>query len=211
MRRTLTLVAGAVVMIGLGGSQAVAASRGEAVAASGAALPKGFLLYEAKAAGPSRSWETWKVSDRLNRRLQVNPCDQNPGAKNRSAARTITYSAETDYLAEQVVVYGDETAARKAMSSVRADLKRCARVGIGHNRYSYKWKNVGIGDEALRVGGFFFETRMRYVVVRKGKALVVYAQSGDVSGRLLSSHFRLLEKDARTMAGKVCGLRRVCA
>lgn len=203
MHRIPTLVAGAVAMIGLGGGEAVAAS-------STTRLPTGFLLYEARAGGPSHSWEHWKISDRLNRRLEVNPCDRDPGGKNRTAIRTITYISETDYLSEQVVVYNDEASARKAMSSVHADLKRCAHGGKGFTRYSYRWKNVGIGDGGLRVGGFFYESRVRYVVARKGKAVVIYGRTGNVTGSLPSSQFRSLLKDARTMAGKICEVPHVC-
>ncbi|NJP93112.1 sensor domain-containing protein [Nonomuraea sp. FMUSA5-5] len=188
------------------------AGAGEAAAApSAASLPKGFLLYEAKAAGPAKSWEKWTVSNRLSRRLEVNPCERNPGANDRVTARTITYVAEADHLSEQVVIYRSKTAARQAFNDVRADLKRCATGGTKPYTYTYRWKKTLIGDEALRIGGFFFEGRARYVIVRKGKALAIYAEGGNVTKSLKSSHFRAVVKDARTMAGKVCGLPGVCS
>ncbi|WP_188194477.1 hypothetical protein [Nonomuraea sp. SYSU D8015] len=189
----------------------LATGAGEAAASSStASLPKGFLLYEAKAAGPAKSWEKWTVSNRLSRRLEVNPCERNPGAKNRVAARTITYVAETDHLSEQVVIYRSKSAARQAFNDVRADLERCATGGTKPYTYTLRWKKTDIGDEALRIGGFFFESRARYVIVRKGKALAVYIEDGLVTKSLKSAHFRTVLKDARTMTGKLCSLPGVC-
>ncbi|WP_433348818.1 hypothetical protein ACQP25_34880 [Microtetraspora malaysiensis] len=205
MLRALVPVMVAAAMITAGGGEALAAS------ASTSELPKGFLLYEAKAAKPAKSWEKWEVSDSLGKRLELNPCARDVGRDGRRAMRTITYSAETDYLSEQVVIYRSTRAAGKALRAVRDELRRCARGGSGHDRYSYKWKKTGIGDEALRVGGFFFESRGRYLVVRRGSALAIYVRSGMVTKSLPSSQFRALEKDGRTMADKVCDLAHVCA
>ncbi|MEU9885930.1 hypothetical protein [Sphaerisporangium sp. NPDC051011] len=213
MRRALMLVAGVAAVIGLTGGEAMGAAGAVARpgAVAGGVLPKGFLLYEAEAAGPSKPWETWHVSDRVGQRLAVNPCGDDPAPKGRAAARGITHTVENDYTTEQVIIYRDRSAARKAMSSLRADLERCAtHKGTGHDGYSYKWKKTAIGDDALRVGGFFFESRVRYVVVRKGRALALYSGTGMVTSRLLPSHFRPLVKDARTMAGRLCRLRHVC-
>lgn len=82
--------------------------------------------------------------------------------------------------------------------------------GRGHERYSYRWKSTGVGDEALRIGGFFFENRSRSVVVRQGSAIAVYVRTGLVTKSLPISQFRPLIKDARTMAAKLCGLPGVC-
>ncbi|MEV4067321.1 hypothetical protein [Nonomuraea dietziae] len=184
---------------------------GEAVASSSASLPKGFLLYEAKAAAPAKSWEEWKVSNQLSRRLEINPCQRNPGAKNRVAARTITYLVDVDHLSEQVVIYRSKTAARRAFNDVRADLKRCATGGTKPYTFAYRWKKTEIGDEALRIGGFGFEGRFRYVIVRKGKALAIYVKDGNVTKSLKLSHFSSVLMDARTMTGKLCSLPGVCS
>ncbi|GIH80595.1 hypothetical protein [Planobispora longispora] len=193
---------GTAALLVLGGATAVGAEAG---------LPKGFLLYEAKAKGPAKSWEEWKISDSLRTRLALNPCEtERAWDGGRSKTRYIQYVAETDLFQEQVVVYRSERAARAAMAGLRARLKRCAKVGKGHNAYTYRWKSVGIGDEALRAGGSYFESRFRYVAVRRGKAVVVYGEDGNFTSKLANGHFRGLERDAGKMAAKVCGLPGVC-
>lgn len=222
MRRVLTSVAAAaavtVTATVTGASQAMAASvaRVTATAADAsqasapAVLPKGFLLNEAKVNGPRRPWEHLKLTDSLKKPLEVNPCGRRAARDGRSASRTFTYVAETVYRGEQVVLYPSERAAKAAMRSVRADLAECAARGRGANRHSYRWKSTGIGDEALRIGGFFFENRSRTVIVRRGSAVAVYVRTGLVTKSLPVSQFRPLIKDARTMAAKLCGLPGVC-
>ncbi|GIH45290.1 hypothetical protein SAMN05421833_102135 [Microbispora rosea] len=222
MRRVLTSVAAAaavtVTATVTGASQAQAApvARVTATAADAsqasapAVLPKGFLLNEAKVNGPRRPWEHLKLTDSLKKPLEVNPCGRRAARDGRSASRTFTYVAETVYRGEQVVLYPSERDAKAAMRSVRADLAECAARGRGANRHSYRWKSIGIGDEALRIGGFFFENRSRTVVVRRGSALAVYVRTGLVTKSLPVSQFRPLIKDARTMAAKLCGLPGVC-
>ncbi|WP_169951970.1 hypothetical protein [Microbispora sp. H11081] len=175
-----------------------------------AVLPKGFLLNEAKVNGPRRPWEHLKLTDSLKKPLEVNPCGRRAARDGRSASRTFTYLAETVYRSEQVVLYPSERAAKAAMRSVRADLAECGSGGRGHDRYSYRWKSTGIGDEAIRIGGFFFENRSRTVIVRRGSAVAVYVRTGLVTKSLPVSQFRPLIKDARTMAAKLCGLPGVC-
>ncbi|MEV4296186.1 hypothetical protein [Microbispora rosea] len=222
MRRVLTSVAAAaavtVTATVTGASQAQAApvARVTATAADAsqasapAVLPKGFLLNEAKVNGPRRRWEHLKLTDSLKKPLEVNPCGRRAARDGRSASRTFTYVAETVYRGEQVVLYPSEQDAKAAMRSVRADLAECAARGRGANRHSYRWKSTGIGDEALRIGGFFFENRSRTVVVRRGSAVAVYVRTGLVTKSLPVSQFRPLIKDARTMAAKLCGLPGVC-
>ncbi|MEV4457644.1 hypothetical protein [Microbispora sp. NPDC049633] len=181
-----------------------------APAAAPAKLPKGFLLDEAKVDGPRRPWEHLKLTDSLTKPLEVNPCGHRAAHDGRGASRTFTYLAETVYRSEQVVLYPSERAAKAAMRSVRADLARCGTGGRGHDRYSYRWKSTGVGDEALRVGGFFFESRSRSVIVRRGSAVAVYVRTGLVTKSLPVSQFRPLVKDARTMAAKLCDLPGVC-
>jgi hypothetical protein len=175
-----------------------------------AKLPRGFLLNEPKMNGPRRPWEHLKLSNSLKKPLEVNPCGRRTARDGRSASRTFTYLAETVYRSEQVVLYPSARAAKAAMRSVRADLAECGSGGRGHERYSYRWKSTGVGDEALRIGGFFFENRSRSVVVRQGSAIAVYVRTGLVTKSLPISQFRPLIKDARTMAAKLCGLPGVC-
>nr|BFE83261.1 hypothetical protein GCM10020093_058620 [Planobispora longispora] len=59
-------------------------------------------------------------------------------------------------------------------------------------------------------GGSYFESRFRYVAVRRGKAVVVYGEDGNFTSKLANGHFRGLERDAGKMAAKVCGLPGVC-
>ncbi|MGI5161130.1 hypothetical protein [Microbispora sp. CA-102843] len=224
MHRVLTSVAAAAAVtvtatvIGMGPAVAAPAAQvtaatmgaGQASAAPPAALPKGFLLDEAKVDGPSRPWEHLKLTDSLKKPLEVNPCDRRAAHDGRSASRTFTYVAETVYRSEQVVLYPSERAAKAAMRSVRADLAECGTGGSGADRHSYRWKSTGIGDEALRIGGFFFENRSRSVIVRKGSAVAVYVRTGLVTKSLPVSQFRPLIKDARTMAAKLCDLPGVC-
>ncbi|MEU6407506.1 hypothetical protein [Microbispora sp. NPDC046933] len=217
MRRVLVSLAATAAVSVIGTGQAVAAqaapaarATGQAMAAGPAALPKGFLLEEDKVNGPRRPWEHLKLTDSLKKPLEVNPCDRRTARDGRSASRTFTYVAETVYRSEQVVLYPSERAARAAMQSVRADLDKCGTGGRGPNRYSYKWKSTDIGDEALRVGGFFFENSSRSVIVRKGSAVAVYVRTGVVTKSLPVSQFRPLIKDARTMATKLCDLPGVC-
>ncbi|TQS25905.1 hypothetical protein [Microbispora sp. KK1-11] len=218
MRRVLVSLAAATAVTAIGAGQAVAApvahmtatvtSAGRAPAP--ATLPKGFLLDEAKVDGPRRPWEHLKLTDSLKKPLEVNPCGRRTARDGRSASRTFTYVAETVYRSEQVVLYPSEQAAKAAMKSVRADLAECGTGGRGPNRHSYTWKSTDVGDEALRVGGFFFENRSRTVIVRKGSAVAVYVRTGLVTKSLPVSQFRPLIKDARTMAAKLCDLPGVC-
>ncbi|MBD3143971.1 hypothetical protein [Microbispora bryophytorum] len=222
MRRVLTSVAAAAVatvmatVTGASQAKAAPAARVTATAADAnqasapAVLPKGFLLNEAKVNGPRRPWEHLKLTDSRKKPLEVNPCGRRTARDGRSASRTFTYVAETVYRSEQVVLYPSERAAKAAMRSVRADLAECAARGRGANRHSYRWKSTDVGDEALRVGGFFFENRSRTVIVREGSAVAVYVRTGLVTKSLPVSQFRPLITDARTMAAKLCDLPGVC-
>ena len=220
MRGVMTsAVAAAVVVVtatALGTGQAATAQAAQVTAGVASAvqatakLPRGFLLNEAKLNGPRRPWEHLKLSNSLKKPLEVNPCGRRTARDGRSASRTFTYLAETVYRSEQVVLYPSARAAKAAMRSVRADLAECGSGGRGHERYSYRWKSTGVGDEALRIGGFFFENRSRSVVVRQGSAIAVYVRTGLVTKSLPISQFRPLIKDARTMAAKLCGLPGVC-
>ncbi|MBG0832142.1 hypothetical protein HS041_31025 [Planomonospora sp. ID67723] len=202
----IAAMAGAVALLALGAGQAAGAATG---------LPDGFLLYEAEAEGPREPWETWQVSDSLSRPLALNPCHvKRPWDGGRSQARSVRYAAETELRHEQVVVYRSERAARAAMTGLRAQLKRCAKVGgkLGrdYDAYTYRWKGTGIGDESVRAGARYFESAFRHVAVRRGKAVVVYAEDGSFTSKLKAGHFRGLERDARKMAAKVCELPGVC-
>ncbi|WP_328855610.1 hypothetical protein OHB01_16625 [Microbispora hainanensis] len=216
MRRVMTAAMVTVTATALGTGQAATAQAAQVTAGVASAvqatakLPRGFLLNEAKLNGPRRPWEHLKLSNSLKKPLEVNPCGRRTARDGRSASRTFTYLAETVYRSEQVVLYPSARAAKAAMRSVRADLAECGSGGRGHERYSYRWKSTGVGDEALRIGGFFFENRSRSVVVRQGSAIAVYVRTGLVTKSLPISQFRPLIKDARTMAAKLCGLPGVC-
>ncbi|GLW96874.1 hypothetical protein Misp02_09610 [Microtetraspora sp. NBRC 16547] len=208
---TLGAVMTAGLAVGTGGVGGVGGAGAAAAAAAAAGLPSGFLLYEAKAKKPAMPWQKWEISDDLSAPLELNPCAGKPGAANRAAARTITYSMENNSLSEQVVLYRDEKSARAAMRTLRADLKRCAAGGKHLTAYSYRAVSTRIGDEGLRGGAWFAEGSVRYVVVRKGAALATYVRTGDATKRLLPSRFRPLVKDARAMAAKICRLPGACA
>ncbi|WP_147945176.1 hypothetical protein [Microbispora sp. CSR-4] len=216
MRRVMTAAVVVVTATALGTGQTATAQAAQVTAEVASAvqatakLPRGFLLNEAKLNGPRRPWEHLKLSNSLKKPLEVNPCGRRTARDGRSASRTFTYLAETVYRSEQVVLYPSARAAKAAMRSVRADLAECGSGGRGHERYSYRWKSTGVGDEALRIGGFFFENRSRSVVVRQGSAIAVYVRTGLVTKSLPISQFRPLIKDARTMAAKLCGLPGVC-
>ncbi|MEW9554986.1 hypothetical protein [Nonomuraea sp. NPDC050783] len=155
-------------------------------AAVGTAIPKGFLLYESRAARKRlekkvvRTRMRWKASDRLGEPLLIDPCATGKQAdKSRQAARTITGRSvlwDGDY-SEQVIVYRNETAARAAVKGLRSDLRRCAR----RNRYhfTYRVKDTRIGDEAFMVNMVEVASMDGATVMRKGRTVAIYALPND--------------------------------
>lgn len=178
-----------------------------AVQADTAKLPEGFLLLEAKAKGPKKSWESWSISDKRTAPMQLNPCFVGHWDKGRLEARTITYTGDAyEYAYEQVIVYKEAHFAEEAMNGLRAQLKKCAEVGKGIERYRYWNKPLDLGDEGLRAGGRFFESGEQAVAVRRGAALLIYGEGGYPSKSLPLKTFRPLIKLATEMNDKVCEL-----
>ncbi|MEV0197449.1 hypothetical protein [Nonomuraea sp. NPDC050691] len=175
------------------------------VLSGGGGLPKGFLPSETHP--PAASWETYKISDSLERPLALNPCFRTkPWDTGRVAARSVVHENETQIDYEQLVLYKNTAAAERAMHGMRAQLARCAEVGKGINRYRYFSKPLDVGDDALRAGGRFFESGEQAVVVRRGAAVYVAGESAYPSRSLPLSRFRGLVERAERMAEKVCEL-----
>ncbi|MFD9944299.1 hypothetical protein ACFWYW_28185 [Nonomuraea sp. NPDC059023] len=186
----LTTVIG-LTTLALTGNQAPATASVAAHTAVKTAIPKGFLLYESKAARKRlekkvvRTRMQWKVSDRLEEPLLIDPCATGKRTdKSRQSARTITGRSVTwdgDY-SEQVIVYRDEMAARAAMKGLRSDLRRCAK--RNRNHFTYRVKATGIGDEAFMVNMFKVASIDAATVMRQGRTVAIYALpgSGDIPG-----------------------------
>lgn len=153
------------------------------------AIPKGFLLYESKAARKRlekkvvRTRMQWRASDRLEELLLIDPCATGKQTdKSRQSARTITGRSvewDGDY-SEQVIVYRDEMAARAAVRGLRSDLRRCAK--RNRNHFTYRVKATRIGDEAFMVHMFKVASIDAATVMRQGRTVAIYAlpNSGDL-------------------------------
>ncbi|MGJ6961496.1 hypothetical protein ACSDR0_06250 [Streptosporangium sp. G11] len=182
-------------------------------AATTAAIPKGFLLYEKDAAKKDNDPETtWKVSNSAKAGLAVNPCGRSTlAATGRAAARTVTFTGVPDFMkVEQVILYGSPASAASAVAQVRAALTRCkARTDSGSS-YRYASARVtGLGDEALRISGQVYYGKKagvggdRSVLVRKGNAVLVYLWAGEYSKPAKGDWTDQL-RDARRMTAKIC-------
>ncbi|SEM07585.1 hypothetical protein [Nonomuraea pusilla] len=200
---------------------ATALAGGAHAAEAATKIPTGFLTYEnASARSAVEFGETrWKVSDARTAQLLVNPCGARKTADaGRVAARTVTSSGDNDAgNDEQLVLYRSEALARQAMKGIRDALATCKGASDAA-RTVRRGQAASIGDEALRVivqstlaegpgGG------ERSVVARRGSALIIYrvhttydpAKTG-----FRRADFKRQEKDAKALAGKVCGLPGVC-
>ncbi|MFO7249597.1 MAG: hypothetical protein DIU60_002445 [Actinomycetes bacterium] len=216
----LAVVAGAVTLAGPGLAQAATVQAGtlqagaaQAGTAQAAAfrIPKNFLLHEAeyrKAKKPAKA----TFSDSRTRLRLIYPCAKGRADGKRVAARTIRLRVnETDWSAEQLIVYRSKREAKKGFAALRTDLARCGKGGkTVFERYRYRWKPVRIGDEALLVGLDEFEDAHVYAAARRGRAIFIYAHTGGWDARFRAKHFGAVERDARRMARKVCSLPGVC-
>ncbi|WP_326821283.1 hypothetical protein [Streptosporangium sp. NBC_01756] len=186
-----------------------------ATAAAAPGIPRGFLLSERAAATKDADPQTnWKVSDSLKTRFALDPCGRNaPGRTGRVAARTVTFTGVPDFMkVEQVLLYGSQAGAARAVSQVRAALSACGSRKDGGSAYRYAATAVaGLGDEALKVSGqIYYGAKAgvggdRTVLVRRGNAVLVYLRAGEYSrpvGRDWADQLR----DATRMTAKICGI-----
>ena len=196
-------------------------------------IPKGFLLTEAEATKPltedQAADEWWTVSDKLTKPLELNPCRSKKKHRDgRIAMRTITEGTSApSYATEQLVLYPSAKNAGAAFRKLRADVKKCAKAKapqtatVAGSFHRYTGKKVNIADEALLVKGSSYErgteeplkgelyisSGERYVVVRRGSALVLYTADSYWAGEDTT---KILTNRAKKMAKKVCDLPGVC-
>lgn len=185
-------------------------------------IPRDFLITEpaARVVDPDgEQW--WKISDKLSKPLQLNPCGRKGGTGDgRTAMRTITYgNTAPSHAGEQLVLFKNVTTAKTALVRLRADVKRCAKhkeppttawTGITAYRY-VTGRAPRVGDDALFVSGQIKERGRRgwnelegYLVARKGSALMIYTADWEFSIR------KKVTGQAKKMAAKVCDLPGVC-
>ncbi|MFF5204766.1 hypothetical protein [Streptosporangium sp. NPDC000396] len=186
---------------------------GTAAAAPG--IPKGFLLYEKDAAKKDSDPETnWKVSDSLKTRFALDPCRRGAvGKTGRVAVRTVTFTGVPDFMrVEQVLLYGSEADAERAMTQVRSALSACGSKADAGSSYRYASAAVaGLGDEALKVSGQVYYGKKagiggdRSVVVRRANAVLVYMLAGEYAKPAKSDWTGQL-RDAARMSAKICGV-----
>ncbi|MFF5206371.1 hypothetical protein [Streptosporangium sp. NPDC000396] len=196
-------------------------------------IPKGFLLTEAEATKPltddQAAEEWWTVSDKLARPLELNPCGSKKKPHDgRIAMRTIIgKTTGPSYVSEQVVLYPSVKNAGAVFRKLRADVKRCAKAKapqaatVAGDFHRYIGKKARIGDEALLAEGNSYERGQeeplkgelyspsgeRYVVARRGSALILYTADSNWAGEDTS---RILIGRAKKMAKKICDLPGVC-
>lgn len=181
-------------------------------------IPRDFLLTEHQARKPQTPDEAYeegyKISDKLTKPLELNPCNRRRAADaGRVAARTITYwSSAPSGSSEQLILYRNPRAAHAALIQLRTDVKRCARRGDPSSpQLQIRWRTtkVKVGDEAAGMGyttrqdGSVIQT-ITGVVARRGSALMIYTTT---DGNYEPGG---LTKDVRKMAAKVCDLPGVC-
>ncbi len=192
-------------------------------------IPKNFLITEHDARTPSSGVELgeewWKISDKIDKKLELNPCGRRgTGSDGRVAMRTITYHATAPLKSsEQLVIYKSPKAAATALARLRADVRKCAehrrgsRAGWDPNgSYRYVGRAVRLADEALWVREQAYEEHSGwssydwFLAARRGAALMIYsADDGAVLGD--RSGWKQLSRKARKMSVKVCELPGVCA
>lgn len=193
-------------------------------------IPQNFLLSEKAARTPPAEIERgevwWKISDKLNRPLLVNPCGRkNAPTADRSAARTITHNTSApSYSAEQLVIYRNARAAKTAMTKLLADARRCVSHPSGK---PYSWNGDGktrwvvsrtrLADEAALTHIMMYDKLNKEwspllsgLVARKGRALLVYTGDQDSLGHPHKRAVKTLRSTAATMAAKICALPGVC-
>ena len=184
-------------------------------AATMAAIPRGFLLYEKDAAKKDNDPETnWTVGNSARARLAVNPCDRGTlAATGRVAARTVTFIGVPDFMrVEQVILYGSRASAASAVARVRAALVKCAARTDSGASYRYASSRLaGLGDEALRISGQVYYGRRagvggdRSVLVRRGNAVLIYLWAGEYD-KPAKADWSVQLRDARKMTAKICAI-----
>jgi hypothetical protein len=178
---------------------------GVAAALLSVGLPHGFLYMESHP--PAKAWETYRVDESARLPLQPNPCNRRrPADSGRLATRAVVWTSENRSKVEQLVVYRSTDAARAAMRGLRADLKRCAKLGKGIDRQRYFSKATAVGDEGLRAGARYWEDGFQAVAVRRGAAVYVVGASAWPGESLPVKDFRTLIGQADKMTVKVCAL-----
>ncbi|GGL42199.1 hypothetical protein GCM10014719_49390 [Planomonospora parontospora subsp. antibiotica] len=109
-------------------------------------IPENFLLSEKAARAPQteeeKGEEWWKISDRLDQPLLLNPCrHKRATTADRSAVRTITHDTSApSHSGEQLVIHRNSKAARTAMRKLLADARRCVARPYGK---PYSWADDG--------------------------------------------------------------------
>jgi len=166
-------------------------------------IPEGFLLYEKQAANDPTHWQ------RHERMLPVRLCPGTPAGQDPKAldGRTLVYdegepgpAPYEPINAEAVGVYATESQAAQVLDRVRAEARRCARYTENGNTVRVTHKPVAIGDAAVRVEEYFGGDSSEVTIwVRRGAAVATYTSEKPVNGSQPPA-----ERDARTMANKMC-------
>ncbi|GAA4234122.1 hypothetical protein FHR32_002793 [Streptosporangium album] len=193
-------------------------------------IPKNFLLSEKAARAPQSEVEKaevwWKISDKLNKPLELNPCGRKRATTaDRSVARTIVHTTSgPSYDSEQLVIYRNAKAAKTAMRKLLADARRC---GAKPDGKPYSWANDGktqwvvnrtrLANEAALMRIMMYDKLNKEwspllsgLVARKGSALMIYSGDSDSFGYSQKRAIKTLRHTAAKMAAKVCTLPGVC-
>ena len=177
-----------------------------------AGIPEGFLLRETAAAKKDNNPETnWAIDKATTAMLVANPCNaEGLGSAGRVAARTVTYTAVPDYQkTEQLILYSSATAAVQAMADLRQAAVTCRATKSAGSSYRYTARKVALGDDGLALTGQVYYGKKagvggdRDLVVRRGSALLVYAEAGEW-GKPAKADFTRQTRDAKRMLAKVC-------
>ncbi|GAA0924662.1 hypothetical protein GCM10009560_25550 [Nonomuraea longicatena] len=176
-------------------------------------LPAKFLTYESKQARkPFGTVEIgWEVSDKPTRLAPLILC-RTPAPTGVTTMRTAAASGDAEYrYAEQVALYADANAATEALEAYKTAVQKCAKTGM----YRHTVAERRLGDGALQVSRHDIRPDLRYgervIVVRKGSALIAYAESaGFTRNKPRAADFAKQVRDAKAMAAKVCELPGVC-
>jgi hypothetical protein len=128
----------------------------------------------------------WVFADGPNFPPLVSPCGGYlPSDGARVGAHQLALVSPLTVKLRRVVLYRDVAAASQAMEERRSALQQCARHDDGNGIATvWIWQPLQIGDEALAVGSQRYRGsnslpgHQRGVVMRKGRTLVTYFDSG---------------------------------
>jgi hypothetical protein len=128
----------------------------------------------------------WVFADGPNLPPLVSPCGGYlPSDGARVGAHQLALVSPTVWKLSRMVVYRDVDAARQAMSERRSALQQCAHHDDGNGISTvWIWQPLQIGDEAMAAGSQRYRGsnvlpgHQRGVVVRQGRTLVTYFDSG---------------------------------